>query len=106
MLSVPCYAANLALKVDLATQHPLSKNQSKAAHGVGVRFKATDHISFANNDIVSVSNTSYTDGSVTLQYSSGGQTEKVNLVGLSATQDAAINGILDLNTVFGAGTVF
>ena len=29
-------AANLALKVDLATQHPLSKNQSKAAHGVGV----------------------------------------------------------------------
>ena len=69
-------------------------------------FKATDHISFANNDIVSVSNTSYTDGSVTLQYSSGGQTEKVNLVGLSATQDAAINGILDLNTVFGAGTVF
>jgi hypothetical protein len=68
-------------------------------------FKATDHISFANNDIVSVSNTSYSDGNVTLQYSSGGQTEKVNLVGLSATQDAAINAILDLNTVFGAGTV-
>jgi hypothetical protein len=42
---------------------------------------------------------------VTLQYSSGGQTEKVNLVGLSATQDAAINAVLDLNTVFGAGTV-
>ena len=68
-------------------------------------FKATDHISFANNSLVSVSNTSYTDGSVTLQYSSGGQTEKVILIGLSGVQDAAINSATDLNTVFGTGTL-
>ncbi len=68
-------------------------------------FKATDHISFANSSLVSVSNTSYTDGSVTLQYSSGGQTEKVILIGLSGVQDAAINSATDLNTVFGTGTL-
>ena len=68
-------------------------------------FKATDHISFANNSLVSVSNPSYTDGSVTLQYSSGGQTEKVILIGLSGVQDAGINSATDLNTVFGTGTL-
>ena len=68
-------------------------------------FKATDHLSFVNNDIVSVSNTSYTDGNVTLQYASAGQTAKVVLIGLSAAQDGGLNILTDLNTVFGAGTL-
>ena len=68
-------------------------------------FKATDKLGFVNNNIVSVSNTSYTDGSVTFQYSSAGQTAKVVLVGLSAVQDAGLNTVTDLNNVFGAGTL-
>jgi len=68
-------------------------------------FKATDHLSFVNNDAVSVSNTSYTDGNVTLQYASAGQTANVVLTGLSPVEDAGLNWVTDLNSVFGSGTL-
>ena len=81
-------------------------NVSAGSFSVNINnFKATDKLGFVNNNIVSVSNTSYTDGSVTFQYSSAGQTAKVVLVGLSAVQDAGLNTVTDLNNVFGAGTL-
>lgn len=47
---------------------------------------------------------SFTDGSLSLQFASGGNIVKVTLTGLTAAQDSAIFGAADLNSVFGAGT--
>jgi len=49
--------------------------------------------------------TSFTDGSLSLQYASGGNIVKITLTGLTAAQDGGVFGPSDLNTVFGAGTV-
>ena len=68
-------------------------------------FRSGDTLSFADNTLISVSNTSYTDGNVTLAYASGGKVANVVLTGLTASQDASINFGSDLNTVFGAGTL-
>jgi len=51
-----------------------------------------------------VDQSSFTDGSISLQYASGGNVVKITLTGLTATQDSAIFGASDLNTVFGPGT--
>ena len=50
-------------------------------------------------------NGSYTDGSVMIQAASAGQTVQITLTGLTSAQDLALNSVLDLNTVFGAGTL-
>ena len=68
-------------------------------------FRSGDTLSFVDNTLISVSNTSYTDGNVTLTYASGGKVANVVLTGLTASQDASINFGSDLNTVFGTGTL-
>ena len=68
-------------------------------------FRSGDTLSFVDNTLISVSNTSYTDGNVTLAYASGGKVANVVLTGLTASQDASINFGSDLNTVFGTGTL-
>ena len=47
---------------------------------------------------------SFTDGSLSVQYAKGGNVVKVTLTGLTAAQDASIFSVADLNTVFGAGS--
>ena len=47
---------------------------------------------------------SFSDGSVSLQYASGGNVVKITLTGLTNAQDAGILGITGLNSVFGQGT--
>ena len=68
-------------------------------------FRASDSLSFVDNTLISVSNTSYSDGNVTLTYASGGKVANVILTGLTASQDAAFNFANDLNTIFGTGTL-
>lgn len=53
---------------------------------------------------VSLNNSSFADGQVTLEYAQGGQVANVTLTGLTGAQDAQLFGTADLNTVFGAGT--
>jgi hypothetical protein len=48
---------------------------------------------------------SFTDGSLSVQYVSGGNVVKITLTGLTAAQDSAIFGIPFLNSVFGEGTI-
>lgn len=49
-------------------------------------------------------NSSFTDGKAVIQYANNGQVTQIELTGLTNTQDAALFGTSDLNTVFGAGT--
>ncbi len=69
-------------------------------------FGAGDKIDFPADNTPTVVNSSYTDGSVTLQYANAGVTTLVTLTGLSSANDIAINSIADVNTVFGTGTIF
>jgi len=48
--------------------------------------------------------TSFSDGTVSLQYKSGDNIAKITLTGLTTAQDSLIFGVNDLNTVFGAGS--
>lgn len=71
-------------------------------------FGTGDKLVFATgNATASVSNTSFTDGSVTVQSSnaSSGTTVTITLTGLTNAQDAALNSAADFNTLFGAGTI-
>jgi serralysin len=68
-------------------------------------FRATDTISFPDNSLMSVSNTSYSDGLVTLSYAAAGQVANIILSELTTVQDGSINFAGDLNAVFGAGTL-
>jgi|EndMetStandDraft_3_1072993.scaffolds.fasta_scaffold29464_2 hypothetical protein len=68
------------------------------AQGVG------DHIVSPAGVPVSLNNSSFTDGSVTLEYAQGGQVATIVITGLTNAQDAALFQPADLNTVFGAGT--
>ena len=68
-------------------------------------FRATDTISFPDNSLISVSNTSYSDGLVTLSYAAAGQVATIILSELTTVQDGSINFAGDLNAVFGAGTI-
>jgi hypothetical protein len=50
-------------------------------------------------------NSSFSDGSVTLQYAQLGQVVQITLTGLTSAQDGALHSLLDLNTIFGSGTI-
>jgi hypothetical protein len=53
---------------------------------------------------VSLINSSFSDGKVTLEDAQSGQVAQVILAGLTPAQDALLFGPSDLNTVLGAGT--
>lgn len=69
-------------------------------------FAAGDKIDFPATNTPTVVNTSYTDGNVTLQFADAGVTSLVILTGLTNAQDMALNSVTDVNTVYGAGTIF
>ncbi|NDD14966.1 MAG: hypothetical protein EB072_20620, partial [Betaproteobacteria bacterium] len=53
----------------------------------------------------SITNDSFADGVIELGFASSGNLVKITLTGLTASQDGAIFGASDINTVFGAGTL-
>lgn len=67
-------------------------------------FAKGDVLHFPAGQTPTLNNVNYTDGSVDVQYESGGTTTHIVLTGLTLSQDAVL-GFSDLNTVFGAGTV-
>jgi len=66
-------------------------------------FGAGDKIVSPSGAAATIDNSSFTDGTFSLQYASGGNVVKITLTGLTSAQDL-IFGVNDLNTIFGAGT--
>ena len=68
-------------------------------------FNAGDRIVSPLGTLVTIADqTSFSDGTVSLQYKSGDNIAKITLTGLTTAQDSLIFGVNDLNTVFGAGS--
>jgi len=67
-------------------------------------FGAGDKIVSPAGVAASLTNGSFTDGTATVQYATGGNVVQITLTGLTNAQDGALFAATDLNTVFGAGT--
>ena len=67
-------------------------------------FGAGDKIVSPTGVAPSLLNSSFSDGTVTLQYTTPGNVVNITLTGLTNAQDGSIFGASDLNNVFGAGT--
>lgn len=68
-------------------------------------FGSSDKLVFPTSSVLTLSNSSYTDGIVTLQSVYGGKTSYVSLTGLSAATDAMLTSASAFNTVFGSSTI-
>jgi hypothetical protein len=68
-------------------------------------FAAGDTLDFPDAVAATVSNTSFTDGAVTVQWASGGEIITVNLTGIALENEVALSSVAGFNALFGAGTI-
>jgi Ca2+-binding RTX toxin-like protein len=70
-------------------------------------FGSGDKIDFPDGIVdPTVNNSSFTDGSIDIQWAPPGSVVTITLTGLTSTQDTSLFSVSDVNTLFGAGTIF
>lgn len=68
-------------------------------------FGAGDKLVGPFDALVTLVNSSPTDGQVTLQFVSGAQTASITLMGLTTQQDVSLTGLAAMDVVFGSGAL-